>query len=93
MAGLPEVAQTTWARTARKAEAHDTEQHRDLKSPPSAESSGPRLLTQSQATNVRVTCGRGPARTWRHRVMIHLHSLPRQGRDGAARQVNAAVRH
>jgi hypothetical protein len=51
------------------------------------------IATQGVVTpNVRITCGLWLARLWQPRVMVLPSVLLCQGRDGPARQVNAAVR-
>jgi hypothetical protein len=45
------------------------------------------------ASNVRITCGLWLARPWQPRAIVSPSMRFCQGRDGPARQVNAAVRH
>jgi hypothetical protein len=50
------------------------------------------IATQGVVTpNVRITCELWPARPWQPGVMVLPSMLLCQGRDGPARQVNAAV--
>ena len=48
---------------------------------------------ETERVNVRITCELRPARPWQPEVMVLPSMLLCQGRDGPARQVNAAVRH